>query len=88
MIGAGVRDLSAGAGSQGQDVRALQIFLNAEGYVVATGGTGSVGQETNFFGSLTRAALARWQAAHGVVPAVGYYGPITRAAIAAEAGGL
>ncbi len=82
------RDLWLGGGSRGLDVRALQIFLNTSGFTLAADGPGSPGEETEFFGSLTRAALARWQAAHGVVPAVGYYGPITRAAIAAEATGL
>jgi YVTN family beta-propeller protein len=79
---AGVRDLSEGS-SQGSDVRALQVFLNASGFALAASGPGAPGAETEFFGPRTRAALARWQAANGVFPAVGYYGPRTRAAIAA-----
>src|SRR3989344_543473 len=65
-------------GSHGGDVRALQIFLNGKGYIVSTSGAGSPLNETTTFGSLTRAALARYQAAVGIVPASGYFGPITR----------
>ena len=67
--------------STGEDVRQLQIFLNASGYTVANTGAGSPGSETTYFGTLTRAALARYQAANGISPAVGYFGPITRAHI-------
>jgi hypothetical protein len=38
--------------------------------------------ETDVFGALTRAALARFQAANNIVPAAGYFGPLTRAFIA------
>lgn len=69
-------------GSTGADVKALQQFLNANGAVVATSGAGSVGNESQYFGSLTQKALAAWQAANGVSPAVGYFGPISRAKIA------
>ncbi len=75
------RDLETGV--TGEDVRALQRFLNAAGFTLAADGPGSPGSETDRFGALTRAALARWQAANGVSPALGYYGPRTRAAIAA-----
>jgi uncharacterized delta-60 repeat protein len=75
------RDLEAGA--TGEDVRALQVWLNAHGYALASDGPGAPGQETSLFGALTRAALARWQLDHGVSPALGYYGPRTRAAIGA-----
>ncbi len=71
------RDLTIG--STGADVLALQQFLNQNGYPVAASGPGSSGNETDYFGPLTQAALASWQAANGVSPAQGYYGPITRA---------
>ena len=71
------RDLEVG--SVGEDVQALQVFLNTHGVLVAQSGVGSPGQETNFFGSLTREALARYQAAQNISPAAGYFGPITRA---------
>ncbi|MDP2598369.1 MAG: peptidoglycan-binding domain-containing protein [Candidatus Liptonbacteria bacterium] len=78
------RDLTVG--STGSDVLALQQFLNGNGALVAGGtGAGSPGNETSYFGSLTKAALSQWQGAHGVAPAVGYFGPITRAAIRAMA---
>ena len=71
------RDLSMG--SRGDDVRALQVFLNNKGYLVAMTGAGSEGNETTTFGSLTRTALARYQTGVGIAPAVGYFGPTTRA---------
>lgn len=73
------RDLTLGA--TGEDVRNLQVWLNAHGFVVATTGAGSAGNETTLFGRLTQKALAKWQAAHGITPAVGYFGPKTRAAL-------
>lgn len=75
------RDLTLG--SKGDDVMALQQFLNAQGFAIAASGAGSAGNETTYFGSLTQAALAKWQASKGVTPSVGYFGPKTRAAVAA-----
>src|SRR3989344_120444 len=72
-------------GSKGADVKALQQWLNASGYPVAASGVGSAGNETEYFGSLTAAALAKYQAAKGISPAVGYFGPKTRASVAAAA---
>lgn len=74
------RDLEVGM--SGEDVRELQKFLNTHGSAIAPSDAGSPGNETDYFGSLTRAALARYQASVGITPAVGYFGPITRAAIA------
>jgi hypothetical protein len=73
------RDLTVG--SKGDDVKALQQFLNSHGAQIAASGAGSPGSESTYFGSLTKAALAKWQAANGVSPASGYFGPITRAKI-------
>jgi hypothetical protein len=61
-------------GSRGADVTALQNILIQNGYVIPAGATG-------YFGTQTQTALAAWQADNGVSPAVGYYGPITKAAI-------
>lgn len=72
------------AGSSGNDVQALQQFLNTHGYTVAMSGPGSPDSETSFFGGLTKTALIKYQKAKGIVPAVGYFGPKTRAAINAE----
>jgi hypothetical protein len=45
------------------EVRALQVMLNAKGYILAETGPGSPGQETDKFGSLTRAAVRKFQCA-------------------------
>lgn len=70
-------------GSYGEDVMALQKFLNRAGVFVALNGPGSPNNETFYFGRLTRAALARWQAMRGIFPSVGYFGIKTRTAIMA-----
>jgi len=62
-----------------EEVRALQKLLNAHGFVVANSGGGSPGNETVFFGPATRSALIRFQKANTIAPAIGYFGPITRA---------
>ncbi len=61
-------------GSTGADVTALQTFLIGKGYSIPAGATG-------YFGSQTQAATAAFQAANGIAPAVGYFGPITRAKV-------
>jgi peptidoglycan hydrolase-like protein with peptidoglycan-binding domain len=60
-------------GSSGAQVSALQSALVSQGYLVMPAGV-SMG----YFGSLTKAAVMKWQAANGV-PATGYFGPISRA---------
>jgi len=65
-------------GIYGDDVKELQRYLNSIGYEVAEDGFGSVGNETTFFGSLTRSALARFQNDNDINPPKGYFGPITR----------
>jgi peptidoglycan hydrolase-like protein with peptidoglycan-binding domain len=65
---------------QGSDVHALQAFLNANGFRVSQKGPGSLGNETNFFGRDTYAALVKFQKANNI-PATGYFGPQTRSAI-------
>lgn len=60
-------------------VKELQKRLNEDPDTqVAVSGPGSTGNETTTFGSLTRAALARYQKKHGISPSLGYFGPITR----------
>lgn len=78
------RDLTVGA--KGDDVKCLQQYLNGKGYKVAESGAGSPGNETTTFGSLTKAAAAKWQAANSVSPAVGYFGSISRAKYTSLAG--
>ena len=65
-------------GMQGDDVRALQVYLNANGYTVADSGPGSSGSETTMFGAATRAALIKLQEAAGITPTAGYFGAKTR----------
>ena len=66
-------------GDQGGEVMQIQKFLNSQGFAVAAAGAGSPGNETSYFGSLTRAAVSKYQAANGISPTAGYWGPITRA---------
>lgn len=61
-------------GSRGDDVSELQRFLVRRGFLTLVSPTG-------YFGSLTKAALARYQAESGITPAAGYFGPITRTSI-------
>jgi len=61
-------------GSTGAEVTALQTWLIAGGYSIPAGATG-------YFGAQTQAALAAYQKANGISPAVGYFGPITRAKV-------
>ncbi len=76
-------------GDRNEDIRELQKFLNAEGVNIAKRGPGSPGQETAFFGALTRDALKRFQEAHrtdildpyGHTEASGYLDFATRAFI-------
>ncbi|MEX0917316.1 MAG: glycosyl hydrolase family 18 protein, partial [Candidatus Paceibacterota bacterium] len=66
-------------GDRREEVRLLQQFLNDEDFTVAQSGGGSLGNETTFFGPATQNALIRFQKHHGITPAVGYFGPLTRA---------
>ncbi|MSR71578.1 MAG: hypothetical protein EXS50_02855 [Candidatus Taylorbacteria bacterium] len=68
-------------GSRGTEVTKLQEFLISHGYVslIPAGATG-------YFGGQTRAALAAFQIANGISPAVGYFGPITKAKVASMSG--
>ena len=65
-------------GSEGEDVRMLQKFLNYQGFNIASAGPGSLQNETIFFGPLTRDALIRFQISKGIFPAQGYFGYVTR----------
>lgn len=71
----------ASAGAKNDEVLILQKFLNALGYRVSAAGAGSPGKETSTFGPATRNALIRFQKINNIKPAVGYFGPKTRAFI-------
>lgn len=66
-------------GSTGAEVSKLQSWLISKGYGIAAGATGT-------FGPQTKAALAAFQAANGISPAVGYYGSVTAAKVASMMG--
>ncbi|KND46813.1 MAG: putative cell-wall-anchored protein SasA [Parcubacteria bacterium C7867-004] len=83
-VAAGIFAKDLTVGSTGADVKALQVWLNAKGFTVAATGAGSMGMETMTFGNATKAALAKYQAAKGIMPASGYFGPKTRAYVAAN----
>ena len=67
-------------GSSGNSVVTLQTALVAQGYL-----TMPAGVSMGYFGSLTKAAVQKWQAANGV-PSTGYFGPISRAKFNGSAG--
>jgi hypothetical protein len=72
-------------GSTGVDVKALQVFLNTHGFIVATSGNGSPGHETTYYGQATASAISRFQMAHalqiltpnGLTQGTGNFGPAT-----------
>ncbi|MDE2037605.1 MAG: peptidoglycan-binding protein [Patescibacteria group bacterium] len=77
-------------GSSGPDVRALQLLLNqSPATEVAPSGPGSSGQETDYFGPLTAAAVTRFQEEHaadilapaGLSSGTGYVGALTLSAL-------
>ena len=78
------RNLSIG--SRGDDVKSLQQLLNKKGYLISSSGPGSPGNETDYFGKLTKAAVIRFQEANasqilhplGLTSGTGYVGPSTR----------
>ncbi|MDP2651844.1 MAG: peptidoglycan-binding protein, partial [bacterium] len=72
------RDLTIGA--TGADVTCLQQALIGGGFSIPAGATG-------YFGTQTRTAVASWQSSKNVAPAVGYFGPISRAAFNLGGGG-
>jgi len=65
-------------GTQGDDVRGLQEFLQSEKMLTV--------EPTGYFGMLTADALKRWQSAQGV-DSVGMVGPMTRERIRIWCGG-
>jgi peptidoglycan hydrolase-like protein with peptidoglycan-binding domain len=63
-------------GTTNLDVKTLQIYLNTHNFPIALTGPGSLNNETNFFGSLTKKALIKFQLANGLI-GDGIFGPKT-----------
>jgi hypothetical protein len=63
-------------GTRGKEVKILQEYLNNNGFRIASSGPGSPGNETDFFGPATDAAVKRWQTANGL-RSDGVVGPVT-----------
>lgn len=63
-------------GSQGASVVELQDMLISKGHLVMPAGVSK-----GYFGALTQSALAKYQAAMGITPASGYFGPATKASV-------
>jgi hypothetical protein len=86
------RDLSLG--EIDPQVLVLQQMLNAAGFVLATSGPGSPGNETTKFGALTYAALKNFQCTKGIAcsgeeatTGYGYLNAATRTALLAASSG-
>ena len=79
---------SLGQGTSGADVMNLQKFLNSDpDLVISLSGAGSPGMETSFYGSLTAAAVSKFQTKYsadvlvpvGLTSPTGYFGPSSMA---------
>lgn len=76
--------IGLGSGTTHPDIERLQKLLNTDPDTrIAEIGVGSPGNETNFFGSLTKRAVQKFQEKYGIAkegePGFGYVGPKTRA---------
>lgn len=63
-------------GTSNQNVVVLQGLLSELGYLNIPAGI-----PFGYYGSMTKNALASYQASLGVTPAIGYFGPVTKVAM-------
>ncbi|MEN9647648.1 MAG: putative peptidoglycan binding domain [Candidatus Parcubacteria bacterium] len=68
------QDMTIGSSNQG--VVVLQGLLSETGYLQIP-----MGVPMGYYGGITKNALSRYQAAQGVTPSVGYFGPVTKTAM-------
>jgi peptidoglycan hydrolase-like protein with peptidoglycan-binding domain len=67
---------------QNHDIILQSVVLNTDKDTkVSETGAGSPGKESTYFGAKTKQAVIKFQKKHGIVPASGFVGPITRAYI-------
>ena len=62
----------------GTDVLELQQYLNNNGYPVAATSFGSLGQETTYFGELTKNALTKLQMVNNIPATIGVFDSVTK----------
>ena len=75
--------INLGKGSRNNSVTVLQQFLISQNKGPAAKALAQNGV-TAYFGNMTRSALSEFQASVGIIPAIGNFGPITRAFIKAN----
>jgi hypothetical protein len=87
-VPAGSLTVNLNLGQSHPQVAILQKVLNGKGFVVAPSGPGSPGNETNYFGGMTQAALRSYQCSVGIAcdgnestTGYGRLGPMTRASL-------
>lgn len=71
------------------EVKVMQQMLNYLGFTIAPSGPGSAGNETTYYGSLTKSAVSRFQLQKRIIPSLthrdaGLVGPKTRSALNAD----
>lgn len=68
-------------GSTGAGVSALQGIMSELGYLEIPTGVAQ-----GYYGQLTHSAVSRYQAARGVSPTAGYFGPMTKVSLHQDLG--
>ncbi len=68
-------------GYKDAEVLNLQKFLNTHGFIISKVGVGSLGNESTYFGGLTKISLQKFQKASSITPVSGFFGPLTRSKV-------